>query len=70
MTAIKTDAQREIIDDFVKTIQSRVTKNSKPSKTVIEFRNERKNGYEREIVQVPVELLKFRKENGSRFSCS
>ena len=64
MTNITTDAHREIITDFTKKIQSRITKTAKPSKIVIDFRNERKNKYERDIVSVPTELLRFRKENG------
>lgn len=64
MSNIKTDEHRKIIKDFAKTIQSRIKRNTRPSKTVIDFRNERKEKFEREIVQVPVEILLFRKENG------
>ncbi len=64
MTDIKTDSCREIIEDFVATIQRRMKRNSKPSKAVIDFRNERKDNYEREIVQVPIDILRFRKNNG------
>ena len=65
MTNIMTDVRREIIQDFAKAIKSRTKRNiKKPSKAVIEFRDERKENYEREIVQVPVEILLFRKGNG------
>jgi len=46
MSNIKTDAHREIIQDFTKVIKQRTKKNVRPSKTVIEFRNERKDNYE------------------------
>lgn len=65
MTNIMTDVRREIIQDFAKAIKSRTKRNiKKPSKAVIEFRDERKENHEREIVQVPVEILLFRKGNG------
>lgn len=64
MSDIKTDAHREIVRDFAEQIKQRTKRNIKPSKIVIEFRNERKDNCERDIVQVPTEVLRFRKENG------
>ena len=55
---------REIIDDFAHEIRLRATSAAKPSKTVINFRTEEKDRFEREIVTVPVDLLRFRKDNG------
>ena len=55
---------REIIDDFAKEIQERKIKSAKPSKTVINFRNDIIDRYERDIVKVPIDLLRFRKDNG------
>lgn len=55
---------REIIDDFVKEIEKRKTKGPKPSKAVINFRNELKTGFERDVWLVPSELLLYRKDNG------
>ena len=56
--------RREIIDDFAQAIAEKKKKGSKPSKAVIHFKNEHRIGREREIVEVPVELLLFRKDNG------
>ena len=65
MTNIMTDVRREIIQDFAEAIKSRTKRNiKKPSKAVIEFRDERNENHEREIIQVPVGVLRFRKENG------
>ena len=55
---------REIIDDFAKEINDRKLSGPKPSKTVINFRNEKDIGYERDVFQVPIELLRYRKDNG------
>ena len=55
---------REIIDDFAKEISSRKTEGSKPSKEVIYFRQEHVNGIERKVYLVPIELLRYRKDNG------
>ncbi|MBE0427061.1 MAG: hypothetical protein IBX72_10525 [Nitrospirae bacterium] len=57
-------AAREIIDDFAVEIERRKQPGPRPQKTVIDFRNERKDGIEREIYYVPVELLRYRKDNG------
>lgn len=55
---------REIIDNFAKEIEKRKTKGPKPSKEVINFRNELKTGFERDVWLVPIELLLYRKDNG------
>ena len=55
---------REIIQDFADTISKAKRLGAKPAKTVINFRNERKNGIERDIYEVPIELLRYRKDNG------
>jgi len=55
---------REIIDDFVKEIGKAKFLGAKPAKTVIDFRNERKDGIERDIWYVPIDLLRYRKDNG------
>jgi len=67
MNPIAIDKARDIVEDFAKAIQERKLNSSKPSKTVINFRNEKIAGtgaIEREIVEVPIELLRYRKENG------
>ena len=64
MPAITTSATREIIDDFAQEIQHRLTKTPKPSMEVINFRNETKEKRERPIVSVPIEILRYRKNNG------
>lgn len=55
---------REIIDDFAKEIKDKQTKGPKPAKTVINFRTEMHDGFEREVVRVPIEILRYRKDNG------
>jgi hypothetical protein len=55
---------REIIEDFAKEIRKRKSDGPKPSKEVINFRNDLKTGRERTVYQVPIELLRYRKDNG------
>lgn len=64
MTKITVDARREIIDDFAQEIFERKKLPRKPDKGVINFRNEQKDGYQREIWEVPIALLRYRKDNG------
>ncbi len=64
MPAITKSAIREIIDDFAQEIKHRLRKTPKPSMEVINFRNETKEKYERPIVSVPIEILRYRKNNG------
>ncbi|HEY8750279.1 MAG TPA: hypothetical protein VIM11_20005 [Tepidisphaeraceae bacterium] len=52
---------REIIEDFAKEIQKRKSTGPKPSKEVINFRNDLKAGKERPVYQVPIELLRYRR---------
>ena len=55
---------REIIDDFAKAINKKKQSGAAPKKGVINFRNERTLGIERPIYYVPIELLRYRKDNG------
>ena len=55
---------REIIEDFAKQISQRKTSNAKPSTFVIDFRQEKIQGVERPIENVPLDLLRYRKQNG------
>lgn len=58
------DAVREIIDDFAREIKRKRVRGAKPEKTVIDFRNERRNNVERDIFELPIDLLLYRKDNG------
>lgn len=66
----KTDAitkpiEREIIENFVKEINRKKRYDViKPKKMVIFFRNEHLKNIERMIYEVPIELLRYRKNNG------
>jgi hypothetical protein len=64
MPGITTDAPRLIIDDFAKIIRERKTKGPKPETAVINFRNEKRDQVERPVELVPVNLLRYRKDNG------
>jgi len=55
---------REIIDDFALEIQKRKVIGKPPIRDVINFRNELRDGIEREIWYIPVGLLRYRKDNG------
>ncbi len=55
---------REIINDFAEQIQNRKREGKPPKKTVINFRDDRDVGRERDIWDVPVGLLRYRKDNG------
>ncbi len=55
---------REIIDDFAKEIKERRTGSRPPRKTVIYFRDEQLKGIERDVYEVPIDLLRYRKDNG------
>lgn len=55
---------RKIIDDFAQEITEKKRTGRKPLKAVIYFRNEHMNNIERDVVEVPIELLLFRKDNG------
>src|SRR5579862_8998680 len=64
MSAISTQAPRRIIEDFAREIQQRKQTTAHPAREVINFRGELQANKERDIVHVPVELLRFRKDNG------
>ena len=64
MPAITQPTTRDIISDFAEEIGKRKIKSAKPSKTIINFRNDLVDKFERDIVKVPIGLLRFRKDNG------
>ena len=64
MARITTENPREIVEDFAKEILKRRMKTVKPSKEVINFRDDMLNGIERDVWQVPIDLLRYRKDNG------
>lgn len=64
MAKLTTERERVIIDDFTKEISKKRTQTAKPTKCVIDFRNERAKNIEREVFEVPIEILRFRKDNG------
>jgi len=64
MPRITKQKLREIIEDFAKEIVERQLDTVKPSKTVINFRTDRVDGIERPVYRVPIELLRYRKDNG------
>ncbi len=58
------EALREIVPDFAKAIREKKIRNNKPTMAVINFRDEKLKGYERPIESVPIDLLRYRKDNG------
>ncbi len=64
MTRITAPVAREIVADFAEEIRRRQIRTAKPQKTVINFRTDRKEQVERDIVNVPIGLLRYRKDNG------
>lgn len=64
MTPITADPTREIIEDFAKEIRKKQLKDQKPAKTIIRFRSDVQDKKEREIVKVPIKILRYRKDNG------
>ena len=64
MATMTKDAVREIIENFHDEIKKSARKTAKPSLAVINFRDELQEGVEREVVKVPIDLLRYRKENG------
>ena len=64
MEPIKKDTAREIIDDFAREIAAAKRPGGKPLKDVIDFRNEQRDGIERDVYYVPIGLLRYRKDNG------
>lgn len=55
---------REIIDDFARAIETVRVKSSPPKTTVINFRNEAKRRKPRTNYDVPIGLLRYRRDNG------
>ena len=64
MSNITKDALRPIIEDFAKEIREKRTSTAKPSKEVINFRTDIRDGTEREVFQIPIGILRYRKDNG------
>ncbi len=61
---LKQDKTREIIDDFAREIQQKKVKASPAESTRIDFRNGMAENREEIVYKVPLDLLRFRKENG------
>ena len=61
---ISTDETRKVIEDYAEEISIKKREGNKPEDTVIEFRNDRQSGRTRKIYLVPIEILRFRKDNG------
>src|SRR5713101_8046704 len=64
MTPITQDKQREIVLDFARAIREKKTATAKPAFDVINFRDEKQRNFERPIEVVPIDLLRYRKDNG------
>jgi hypothetical protein len=64
MPKITKPAIREIIDDFAKEIKEKQIRDQKPPKWLINFRTDVQDQILREIVKVPIEILRYRKDNG------
>lgn len=64
MKPITQDMRREIVPDFERAIQEKKTKTVKPAFAVINFRDEKSKNHERSIESVPIDLLRYRKDNG------
>lgn len=64
MANISISRPREIVDDFVKEINIRKTEGPKPEVAVINFRNDIRDGVQRKVYNVPIDLLRYRKYNG------
>ena len=65
MGRISRSKTREIIENFAEEIKKRTLETpGKPSKHVINFRDEMQAGFERDVVKIPIELLRYRVNNG------
>lgn len=64
MKPITQETPREIVPDFAQAIREKKTKTVKPAFTVINFRDEKSRNHERPIESVPIDLLRYRKDNG------
>src|SRR3989338_6962134 len=64
MSPLTKETPRQIIDNFANEISDRKRKGPKPQKHVIDFRTDKRDGIERDVYLVPIELLRYRKDNG------
>ena len=64
MNNIQQDAPREIVDDFAQEITEKRVETSAGEKTRINFRDGMRRNREEKVYHVPLELLRYRKENG------
>ncbi len=64
MEPITSPETRGIIKDFANEIRAKRLSTVKPSKTVINFRDDRSAGVERLVWRVPIGILRYRKDNG------
>ncbi len=64
MGAMTKPTPREIIDDFAREIRERRSQTAKPSTAVINFRTDIRDGHERIIWRVPIDILRYRMDNG------
>lgn len=64
MPKITLDTNREIVADFELVIREKLTDGPKPATAVINFRNEKRDNFERRVYRVPIGLLRYRKDNG------
>lgn len=64
MNNITKAPEREIIKDFAKIIAEKRERGPKPEMHVIPFRNDEERRKERAVWQVPIGLLRYRKDNG------
>lgn len=64
MSKLMTDSPRNIVVDFAAMINEKKRSPKKPDEWVINFRNEQKEGKARKVFLVPIDILRFRKDNG------
>ena len=64
MESIQQDAPREIVDDFAEEIAEKRVETSMGEKTRINFRDGVRRNREEKVYHVPLDLLRYRKENG------
>ena len=64
MKNIQQDAPREIVDDFAAEIVEKRVETSAGEKTRINFRDGVRRNREEKVYHVPLDLLRYRKENG------
>ena len=64
MKKITTAAPREIVSDFAKEIKKRRERGPVPKTHLIDFRNDFQAKKDRDVYFVPLELLRYRKDNG------